>query len=256
VTEAEWLATTEPNPMLRHLIGVDASVRVQDVEHFQNARGSGRKLRLFACACYHRVSHRLLDDRAANAVAVAEDVAEGVLPIDMLRFADSPLRSVLYQMKEGWRSPRGDERDAMTPTYNALALASVILCREPEKAAYYASSNAYLAVETLDNPLLSRSDADYSTLGMKSELVAQTHLLRDIFGNPFRPVAFDPLWRSPTAVALACAMYESRNFSTAPILADALEEAGCDSAGVLLHLRAEGVHQRGCWVVDALLRKA
>jgi hypothetical protein len=82
-------------------------------------------------------------------------------------------------------------------------------------------------------------------------------LLRDIFGNPFRPVAFNPAWRSESATALARAMYESRNFSPMPILADALEEAGCDHADILSHCRQpDGVHVRGCWVVDLVLGKS
>jgi hypothetical protein len=81
-------------------------------------------------------------------------------------------------------------------------------------------------------------------------------LLHDIFGNPFRPVAFDPAWRTDTAVALARQMYESRDFGAMPILADALQDAGCDSADVLDHCRGLGPHVRGCWVVDLVLGKS
>ncbi|VTU01051.1 Uncharacterized protein (Fragment) OS=uncultured bacterium PE=4 SV=1 [Gemmataceae bacterium] len=78
--------------------------------------------------------------------------------------------------------------------------------------------------------------------------------LRDIFGNPFRPVAFDPAWRTDTAVSLARVMYESRDFGAMPILADALQDAGCDNGAVLAHCRDPlQVHVRGCWVVDLVL---
>ncbi|VTR91873.1 Uncharacterized protein (Fragment) OS=uncultured bacterium PE=4 SV=1 [Gemmata massiliana] len=80
-------------------------------------------------------------------------------------------------------------------------------------------------------------------------------VLRDIFGNPFRPVTFSPSWRTSTAVTLAAQMYESRDFSAMPILADALQDAGCDSADVLDHCRGPGPHVRGCWVVDLVLGK-
>ena len=80
-------------------------------------------------------------------------------------------------------------------------------------------------------------------------------LIRDIFGNPFRPVAFSPSWRTSTVLALASQMYESRDFGAMPILADALQDAGCDSAEVLDHCRGEGPHVRGCWVVDLVLGK-
>jgi hypothetical protein len=81
------------------------------------------------------------------------------------------------------------------------------------------------------------------------------HLLRDIFGNPFRPIAFPASWRTDTALALARQMYESRDFSALPILADALQDAGCDSAEVLDHCRGPGPHVRGCWCVDLVLGK-
>lgn len=81
-------------------------------------------------------------------------------------------------------------------------------------------------------------------------------LMRDVLGNPFRPVVFELSWRTTDAVGLARAMYDSRNFSAMPILADALEDAGCDSGEVLAHCRGDGPHVRGCWVVDLVLTKS
>ena len=80
-------------------------------------------------------------------------------------------------------------------------------------------------------------------------------MIRDIFGNPFRPIVANPAWLTPTAVAIATAIYADRAFEQMPILADALEEAGCTNADVLLHCRSGGPHVRGCWVVDLLLGK-
>ncbi|MBX9623053.1 MAG: hypothetical protein K2X82_04490 [Gemmataceae bacterium] len=78
--------------------------------------------------------------------------------------------------------------------------------------------------------------------------------VRDLFGNPFRPVAFEPDWRTGSAVALARGMYDARDFAHLPILADALEDAGCDHPDVIGHCRdPDGVHVRGCWVVDGVL---
>ena len=82
------------------------------------------------------------------------------------------------------------------------------------------------------------------------------HLLRDIIGNPFRPVAVDPAWLTSDVLLLARGIYEERAFDRMPILADALQDAGCDSADVLAHCRgANPPHVRGCWVVDLLLGK-
>jgi hypothetical protein len=77
-------------------------------------------------------------------------------------------------------------------------------------------------------------------------------LLRDIFGNPFRPVSVEPSWLTSTVVALAEGIYQERAFDRLPILADALMDAGCDNADVLGHCRGDGPHVRGCWVVDML----
>jgi hypothetical protein len=71
----------------------------------------------------------------------------------------------------------------------------------------------------------------------------------------FRPVTFKPVWLTSTVVGLARQMYESRDFSPMPILADALQDAGCDSDDILDHCRGPGPHVRGCWVVDLVLGK-
>jgi hypothetical protein len=91
-----------------------------------------------------------------------------------------------------------------------------------------------------------------------SEPPVQAALLRDIFGNPFRPVSIHPAWISPTVTTLATAAYEERALPAGEldparlsVLADALEEAGAD-ASLLAHLRGPGPHVRGCWVVDLL----
>ncbi len=81
-------------------------------------------------------------------------------------------------------------------------------------------------------------------------------LIRCVFGNPFRSVAFAPAWRTDTAVALAAQMYDSRDFSAMPILADAIQDAGCDNEDILSHCReANQPHVRGCWVVALVLGK-
>ena len=101
--------------------------------------------------------------------------------------------------------------------------------------------------------------------------------MRDVFGNPFRPVPVSPEWRTDTVVSLARQMYESRDFSAMPILADALQDAGCDNDDILTHCRGlcrdcgllppwggrhrleagrhAEPHVRGCWCVDLLLGK-
>ena len=86
----------------------------------------------------------------------------------------------------------------------------------------------------------------------------QADLLREIFGNPFRPAVIDPYWRAwndGAVIHLAQAIYDERAFDRLPILADALEDAGCALVELLAHLRGAGPHVRGCWVLDRLLGK-
>jgi hypothetical protein len=85
------------------------------------------------------------------------------------------------------------------------------------------------------------------------ERVKQAAVLRDIVGNPFHPIALATAWKQwqgGLIVALAQRVYEERAFDHLPILADALEEAGCDNPEILGHLRGPGPHTRGCWAVD------
>jgi hypothetical protein len=87
----------------------------------------------------------------------------------------------------------------------------------------------------------------------RREAVDQAALLRDVIGNPFRPVGFSPEWRTEHTVGIALKMYDERDFAAVPILADALEEAGCDDPEMLNHCHKPGIHVRGCWVVDLVL---
>ncbi|OAI51375.1 hypothetical protein AYO44_00775 [Planctomycetaceae bacterium SCGC AG-212-F19] len=90
---------------------------------------------------------------------------------------------------------------------------------------------------------------------VEGELGRISDLLRDVFGNPFNHVTVDPAWRTANVTGLAEAIYTERAFDRMPILADALEDAGCTTPDVLNHCRQPGEHVRGCWVVDLVLGK-
>ncbi len=102
-------------------------------------------------------------------------------------------------------------------------------------------------------------DSDAYQINSKNrpaERAAQLATIRDIFGNPFRPVTFDPAWRTTDVMLLARGIYEEKAFDRMPILADALQDAGCDSDALLAHVRdTSAPHVRGCWALDLVLGK-
>jgi hypothetical protein len=84
-------------------------------------------------------------------------------------------------------------------------------------------------------------------------------LLRDLLGPlPFHSVTLNPswlTWHDGLIVSMAQQMYDSHDFSDMPVLADALEEAGCANQKMLQHCRSKSDHVRGCWLIDLLLNK-
>jgi hypothetical protein len=192
-----------------------------------------RKLRLFACACCRVAWDTLPDDRLREAVSTSERFADGDASRDDLATA----RAAVERLADD----SGSFGRASIPVRVAVDMA--IATTHPQ--AYEAAFVMTAMVAPLAGQLRER-DAERLLCGM----------IRCVFDNPFRPVAFDPSWRSSTAVGLALSIYESRDFATMPILADALEEAGCDEPSVLAHCRGDGPHVRGCWVVDLVLGKS
>jgi hypothetical protein len=232
MTEAEWLVSTDTKAMLR----------------FLGRRASARKLRLFACA-----STRLyLSERDAQSPAglgISATVMEGVQRAE--RIADGE------ELRESQPAPL-DRLTSLIP--EAREAASV----------------------TMTDLLWGKWLSD----------ATRADLFRDLFGNPFflaafsrcsecdgvgglwecpqgQPLAWEgcpachgtgkraaPLdWVSLSVRQLAQAIYDDRAFADLPVLADALEEAGCTEEPILAHCREAGPHARGCWVVDHLLDK-
>jgi hypothetical protein len=217
MTEAEWLAA-ESVPSW------DEWVKLQ-------AR-SPRKERLFACACCRRLWDRMHDKRSRVAVVAAEQFADGLIDKEARAQASNAAARAVNEAMAADRQPGAvPEHVAMMTTHT------------PEAEVFlHGHAWAGTVAERLGIiPVASAAGSVHAAL------------LRDIFGNPFRPVAFSPTWRTSIAVTLARQMYESRDFAVMPILADALQDAGCDNDDVLSHCRGPGPHVRGCWVVDLVL---
>ena len=220
MTQTEWLTCQHLSPKLDFLRG----------------RTSDRKFRLFVVGCCRRVWSGLRDARSRAAVEVAE------------RFADG----------EASEATLWDAHDA---AYVAVddCLEYSVFSEDQAVAAYLAAAPS--VDEDFDRhdpfpPDVALRAVGYAIDGLRADCEPeQTALLRDVIGNPFHPVTFDPDWRTPAVVALARMMYDGRDFAHLPILADALEDAGCQDADILAHCRGPGPHARGCWVVDLVLGK-
>jgi hypothetical protein len=184
-----------------------------------------RKLRLFGCACCRPVWDLLVEECFTNAVGVAERFADGLA--DKTDLATARRISGAALERSGLAGING-------PAYCALGSAWSSTRMPAWTAAIYP-----LWVFTRD-----------------TERATQVALLREVFGNPFRPIAIETEWLTPDVVSRAEAIYAGRAFERMPTLGDALEEVGCKEINLLSHCRDPLEHVRGCWVLDALLGRS
>jgi hypothetical protein len=214
------------------------------------AGASPRKVALFACGCCRRVWDRLAE-WAQQVVADAERWADGDADDDRLLATlehAAVLSAPLSGLGEAQRQDLGQRRcSATTAAVGGLILEAtgLLTVADPPDSPAALVRELASAVHDLRRAIRAGS----------AERATQAALLRCVFGNPFRPVTADPAWRTwdgGTIPRLARAAYEDRAFDRLPVLADALEEAGCTDDGLLGHLRGPGPHVRGCWALDLL----
>jgi hypothetical protein len=232
ITEPVWL--TENN-------------RPKDLANFALRHATDRRVRLFGVACCALVSARLQDQRCHLAVDVALRYADALAGAEELQAANA---AVTEAADESW-SAAGYKDTADTAALRLAENASSVSMRlEEGDGDGWQSFGA--GGSTSDFFIGHTLEASPGDALVRAQI---TQLLRDILGNPFHPVAFFPEWRTDTVAALARQMYASRDFSALSILADALQDAGCDNQDILEHCRGSGPHVRGCWVVDLVLGK-
>jgi hypothetical protein len=169
----------------------------------------------------------MADDRFRNAVEVAERFADGSATVEELGAAKRASDTALKKLNT--ETAAAALRKSVLSGLGASAYAIALRARR-----WKATAIADIGQDT------------------------QTSFLRDLVGNPYNRSTIEPAWRSwndGTVARLAQAMYDARAFDGMPVLADALEEAGCRSPDIVEHCRGPGPHVRGCWVVDLLLGK-
>lgn len=216
---------------------------------------STRKARLFGVACCRRV-WELLDDVDRTVIEVAEAVADKKKRLTDLKAAHERA-STIDLGPDHYSAASG--RGWCCVSTKAWDY-SYALWINPERRAVCRVAWFASAPSPWGNPYDTANDArvlvSFRT-GIPAalqEAQVQCSLLRDIIGPSVLPV-IPEAWRGSAVRKLAEAVYEARAFERLPILADALEEAGCDDAVILSHCRQPGAHARGCWVVDRVLGK-
>jgi hypothetical protein len=223
VTESDWHEAAYPMNMFRFL-GESASDRKKD---------------LLVAACFRRIWHLLKTERGWRAVEVLEQFVEGNATAEQLAAAkeDAWESTMEIPNPEGNRLPEVEALGAI-----ALHESRADMIRGAEEATAWVKVGTGEAIR-------------------EPERKSQCALVREIFGNPFRPVSVEPSWLTPSVLALAQTAYEQRALPSGhldadrmAVLADALEDAGCDNPDILSHCRQpDGIHYRGCWVLDLIL---
>ena len=224
MTEAEWLAFTDPESMLSWLISI----------------ANERKLRLFACACCRQIWSLLLDDRSREAVLASEAFADGRLRPDELATyhaaAEASFRRCEYINERLADAAAAAHRTAASTEQFDVVDVQLLAAN----AAAYERDDSWWADRTSN----------------EAQWAVQARLVRDVFGNPFHPVTIGPICRTPSVVDLARTVYNEHAFDRMHELTVALQQAGCADETILDHCRGPGPHVRGCWVLDLLLNKS
>jgi hypothetical protein len=238
MNEELWLTGTDPLDLLNELYPVHT---------LGSERPQSRQSRMYLLACARREWVRL-PGVCRTLVALAEVYADAPRANEALRADAEPVAETLM-------NPDGISDEEFREVETALALLSARAGVAPGAVlgprAPNMSFDECQALTTLVYLPFVPSKPPYAWVPRH---LHRLDLLRETHGNPCRHASFSPDWRTDTAVSLARTMYEARDFSAMPILADALQDAGCDCDDILDHCRdPKQVHVRGCWVLDLVL---
>ncbi len=233
MTETEWLACEN----------------VYDLYYFTRRLLSDRKASLFAVGCVRLTPlgtpHSLLE----RAAGVVERVADGDCEPDEARSinaeASELCSKVIVDSPDHFKALAA-LRLTDTPTSSFVWQTALFLQKALE--GHPGSPNARQAAVRLHTGLL-RDVVLQPYRGTRGQRIARKRRQRKLS-------MLKREWRSSTVVALAEGIYQDRAFDRLPILADALQDAGCDNDDILTHCRSDGPHVRGCWPVDLLLGKS
>jgi hypothetical protein len=252
MTPSEWLTCTDPARMLEHV----------------EPGASERKLRLFASACCRRIWHLLPEADSRFAVEAAERYADGLAGHEELEQAGERGKRATWAAVAAAHAGRdGLRTEAAQASWVAVWAACAAESAAgpdlrgpgPLSAALRTAQVASWARSVAcDSGPLSALDIAPPGAREEPEEACQADLLRDLFGEHTAPPHLRPewlRWNDGCVVKMARSIYAEGRFSDLPILADALEDAGCDDPRVLEHCRRPRLHTRGCWLLDGLMGK-
>jgi hypothetical protein len=249
VTESEWLTCDNDYLMFQ----------------FIRRKADRRKLRLFACACCRRTWDLLPDERSRAAVEVSEGYADGRATKEELSAAQAAAARALDDaeeafrpldalMRSGFRGLEGADRARADAAWIAAgrrryaARAAKAAARPTDRTTTMAEAMGLAAGWIWCVRAIGQSWPVIHSYGLE-----RSDLARCVFGNPFRTQEIAAACLTSDLVGLARSIYEERAFDRLPVLADALEQAGCSNSDALTHCLRAGPHERGCWVLDAIL---
>jgi hypothetical protein len=253
MNEAEWATWADPDTMLDCIRGPKIHPQYpfpNDYALKHPVIATDRMLILWASGCCRRLGHLFHDARCLDAVLTAERFADGELTY-------KELRSIGEEIGKWARNTQAQDGGVSVRSFVAQACLHLV---EGGDTAYDSGCTPYLVpAHDATRWAVAAIRENAGDVVAEREKIAQCSILRDILGNPFRPPpAIDPswtTWNDGTVVELAQAVYQEKVFDRLPILADALEAAGCTNEEILAHCRGPGPHVRGCWVVDLILGK-
>jgi hypothetical protein len=257
MTEDQWLKRDDwPEGMLRelHTAWINGQVRVSE-----------RMLRLFSCACCRRVENFVKDDLVQRVLSVVESHVDGLASDDELRVAADAIELAWHKgYDEAARTMPADSVVSFStpiPSLHLIEAAAYTAGRTPGgfMTGRWIGLAMHVAMQCRIAVMYAASEFGKDQRPV-TQAVLGTHLnfLRDCLGNPFRTVSLNTAWlawNDGIIPKLAQSIYEERTFERMPILADALEEAGCTNTEILNHCRHHAEHVRGCWVVNLILGK-
>lgn len=246
--EEQWLKSTELRSMIKFIKNRD---KKKLNKKLNKKRIVKRKLRLFACACCRNIWHLLTDARSRNAVETMEQYLDGqVSTKDVgLNGAWDVYRDV-YNGDYSYATCYAAAAAASAASYDVTGPAAVYTTAEAASSATGYSASSAKASATFDAATFETAYA-----ATKAE---QAKLLRIIVGNPFRKIRYDPHWNlanNKAVLNIAQSVCDEKSSSKMPILADALEDAGCTDPTILDHCRNVHVFVRGDWLLELILEQ-